>query len=249
MKSIKLSLIAALLASTSLIADITSDVEVSANVALTSNYVWRGMTQTANNPAVQGGIDLGYKGAYIGVWASNVDFGNGAAGGSTASSEFDFYAGYANTLGAFSYDVNYCQYTYPSDTDNLNFGEASLTLGYDFEVASVSAKYYVGVDTNDVLVDAVNGWEPGDGWELGVSVPLPLEISLDGTYGSYDDKGTQNNPFFNNFGDYYLVSASKSFGKFDLTVAYTGMDFDVNTNGKDGNGKEDNVVVTIGTSF
>lgn len=237
MKSIKLSLVAALLASSSLVADMVSDVEVSANVAMTSNYVWRGMTQTGNNPAVQGGFDASYKGAYIGIWGSSFE-------GSKASSEIDLYAGYANAIGAFSYDVNYCQYTYPGDTDALNFGEASLTLGYDFEVASVSGKYYVGIDTNDLSTgDAANGWEPGDGWELGVSVPLPMDITLDGTYGQYDDEGTQN-VTANQYGDYYYVGASKTFGKFDVTVAYTGMDYD-NAATKD----QDSLVVTVGTSF
>ena len=46
--------------------------EMSANIAITSNYVWRGMTQTSNSPALQGGIDLGYKGIYVGTWGSNV---------------------------------------------------------------------------------------------------------------------------------------------------------------------------------
>ena len=243
MKSIKLSLVAALLASTSLVADITSDVEVSANVALTSNYVWRGMTQSDNLPAIQGGVDLGYKGAYVGIWASNVDFDN-----METSSEFDFYAGYANEISGLTYDVNYCQYTYPGDNDALSFGEASLTLGYDFEVAAVSAKYYVGVDTNDVANDTVDGWEPGDGWELGVSVPLPMDISLDGTYGQYDDEGTQG-VTTNNFGDYYSVSVTKTFGKFDANLAYTGMDYDSATGGSDGDGSEDYVVATISTSF
>jgi len=242
MKSIKLSLIAALLASSSLVADIVSDTEVSANVALTSNYVWRGMTQSKNSPAVQGGFDLGYKGAYVGVWGSNIDFG------STASVEIDIYAGYANEIAGFTYDVNLCQYTYPNETDELNFAEASLTLGYDFEIASVSAKYYVGIDTDDVSNDAANGWEPGDGWEVGASITIPMAISLDGTYGSYDNKGTQNQTT-NGFGDYYSIGATKSFGKIDFTVAYTGMDYDINTNGHDGDGKEDNIVVTMGTSF
>ncbi|MBD3808147.1 MAG: hypothetical protein IE880_05460, partial [Epsilonproteobacteria bacterium] len=48
----------------------------SANMAFTSNYVWRGLTQTDNSPAIQGGIDIGYKGFYAGVWGSNVEFGS-----------------------------------------------------------------------------------------------------------------------------------------------------------------------------
>ena len=41
--------------------------EVSANLAITSNYVWRGMTQSKKSPAVQGGVDLRYKRFYLGT--------------------------------------------------------------------------------------------------------------------------------------------------------------------------------------
>lgn len=51
----------------------------SANVALTSNYMFRGVSQTDNGPAIQGGFDYEYTpfGLYAGVWASNVDSSTG----------------------------------------------------------------------------------------------------------------------------------------------------------------------------
>lgn len=240
MNKIKLSLVAALLAgTTTLSADLASDVEVSANVALTSHYVWRGMSQSDNLPAIQGGVDLGYKGFYLGTWASNVDFDN-----TETSTEFDFYAGYASEIEKFSYDVGFIQYTYPGDTDNLNFSEAYLSLGYDFDVLAVSATYSMGVDAKVAGSDTF-----GDAMEVGVSVPLPMDITLDGTYGNYDNKNEDTGGNLNAYGDYYSVSLTKTFGKFDTTVAYTGMDYDVATNGRDGDGSDDFVVLTIGTSF
>ena len=217
MKLIKLSLAAALLA-TGILAAETSEVGVSANMAMTSNYVWRGMTQSDDSPAIQGGFDLDYKGAYAGVWASNINFGD-----AEASLEADFYVGYANEISSFSYDVGYNQYTYPNDTDALNFGEAYAKLGYDFEVASVGAAYYLGVETDT--------FDAPDAWELSVSAPLPMDFSVDATYGDYDEVGA-----------YYLVGLNKSFGKFDFTIAYTAMDHD-NAD------TEDNFVATVGTSF
>ena len=238
MNKIKLSLVAALLAgTTTLSADLASDVEVSANVALTSNYVWRGMTQTGESPAVQGGVDLGYKGAYIGVWGSSVQFDATATG--QASSEFDIYAGYANEIDKFSYDVGFIQYMYPNDTEAWNFSEAYLSLGYDFDVLSVSATYSYGVDAK-----ASGTSDYGDAWEVGVSVPLPMDITLDGTYGQYDDENTATGGNTNNFGDYYYAGLTKTFGKFDATIAVTGMDYD-NAATKD----VDYVVATISTSF
>jgi len=231
MKKITLSLIAAIVVNTGLYAEDTkaSDIELSANVALTSNYVWRGMTQSDNSPAIQGGFDVAYEGAYVGVWGSNVDFN------SEASVEIDIYIGYANDIAGITYDVNYCQYTYPGESDEANFGEASLTLGYDFDVVALSAKYYVGVTTNK--------FNPENGWEVGASVPLPMDISIDATFGDYGNNTNSTD------GEYYLIGATKSFEKFDISLAYTGMNYDDKTAGHDGNGKEGNLVATLSASF
>ncbi len=235
MKSIKLSIVAALLAvgSTTASADFLSDIETSANVALTSNYIWRGMTQTDDNPAIQGGFDLGYKGLYAGVWASNIDFGDGV----DASVEIDLYLGYANEIFGIGYDVAYAQYTYPGETDDLNFGEASIALSYDLDFLSVGAKYYAGVDTNDAD-DSMDDWKPQNGYEVSASVPLPWGLSADGMFGQY-----------NHTGNYYSAGMTKSFEKFDISVAYTGMDFDDSHGGNDNDGTEGNLVATLSASF
>ena len=49
---------------------------VSANVAVTSDYVFRGVSQTQENPALSAGVDLTKSGFSAGAWASNVDFGD-----------------------------------------------------------------------------------------------------------------------------------------------------------------------------
>ena len=70
----------------------------SANVALTSDYVWRGDSQTDSDPAIQGGIDFKHPvGIYAGAWGSNVDFPD--ANGDTANIEIDFYGGYVHDFG------------------------------------------------------------------------------------------------------------------------------------------------------
>jgi uncharacterized protein (TIGR02001 family) len=222
MKLIKLSLAAAVLVTGIYAAD--SEIGVSANVAMTSNYVWRGMTQTDDSPAVQGGFDLDWKGLYVGVWGSNVEYG-------TASLEADIYLGYSNEIVGITYDIGFIEYMYPNQMDELNFGEAYVGLGYDFGVASIGAKYSLGVDTHDT--DAASDWEPENAWEVTASAPLPMEFSVDAVYGDYDTLGA-----------YYLVGLNKSFGKFDFTLAYTA---------NDGNGvssaEQDNFVATMATSF
>lgn len=219
MKLINLSL-AAVMAVTFAYAEEASEVGVSANMAITSNYVWRGMTQSADSPAVQGGVDLDYKGLYAGIWGSNVEFGD-----AKASLEADAYIGYSNEVSGFSYDVGFIEYMYPNQSDEYNFGEAYIKVGYDFEVVSVGAAYNLGVETDTI--------DPTDAWELTASAPLPMEFSVDATYGDYDEIGA-----------YYLVGVNKSFGKFDFSLAYTAMDYDAA-----GADTEDNFVATVGTSF
>jgi uncharacterized protein (TIGR02001 family) len=101
--------------------------EFESNVALSNDYIWRGMTQTAEEPAISGGFDIaGESGLYFGTWASNVEFGDGAA------LELDWYAGYANELeNGLSYDFGYLAYTYPGE-DSLDFEEIYLGLGYSY---------------------------------------------------------------------------------------------------------------------
>ena len=80
------------------------EVEVSANVALTTDYRFRGISQTDEKPAIQGGFDVALdNGIYIGTWGSNVDFAN--------SLELDYYIGFANDINEdWSYDVGYIYY-------------------------------------------------------------------------------------------------------------------------------------------
>ena len=64
------------------------ELAISGNVSLASEYVFRGQSQTQENAAVQGGLDLEYCGFYVGAWGSNVDFN------SDATAEIDYYGGY-----------------------------------------------------------------------------------------------------------------------------------------------------------
>ena len=170
MKFTKLSLIAALAVS-AITTSAMAELEVSANVGATNNYVWRGMTQSANGAAVQGGVDLGMDGFYLGTWASNVNFGTG-------DTEVDGYAGYAGEVSGFSYDIGAIRYGY-LDTPSGNFNEAYLGLGYDFGTASLGATYSKGLDDapDDIAVD--------------LSVPVMQDYSLDLAYGDYDTVGTR----------------------------------------------------------
>jgi len=102
----------------------------SANISLTTNYIYHGETQSNNNPAVQGGFDWGYGSFYLGVWGSNVDFDSGD------SIEIDYYGGYAGESGPISYDLGVFYYTYPGADDEgfeFDYVEIIPSLSYTFD--------------------------------------------------------------------------------------------------------------------
>jgi len=139
--------------------------EFESNVAIANDYVWRGMTQTSEEPAISGGFDIaGESGLYFGTWASNVEFGDGAA------LELDWYAGYANELeNGLSYDIGYLAFTYPGE-DSLDFEEIYLGLGYSY----FGLTYSAGQDSAP------------DNTEFSVALG---ETGLGVTYGDYDEYG------------------------------------------------------------
>src|SRR6187431_3247593 len=83
---------------------------VTGNAGLFSDYTFRGISQTNQKPAFQGGIDVAHaSGFYAGNWNSNVD----SAMLNGASIEMDFYGGYKATVGDFGIDVGAIYYYYP----------------------------------------------------------------------------------------------------------------------------------------
>ncbi|MGO4550692.1 TorF family putative porin [Lysobacter sp. 2RAF19] len=96
------------------------------NATLTSDYVWRGSTQTQGDPAVQAGFKVaGASGLYASAWGSSVEF----APETHASSELDFTLGWSKSLSeVWALDVNVLRYQYPATTVDLNWTELNSTL-------------------------------------------------------------------------------------------------------------------------
>ena len=124
------------------------------NIGFFSQYVFRGLTQTNEKPAVQGGFDLAHKsGFYVGTWASNINWVADAVpppNSVSASMEWDFYGGYKGSLPMdFGYDVGALYYWYPGNYDNAPVGytkpnttEVYGALSWKF----ISLKYSVSVN-------------------------------------------------------------------------------------------------------
>jgi uncharacterized protein (TIGR02001 family) len=102
-----------------------AEASVSGNVALTTDYVFRGISQTDDDPAIQGGFDyanddLGGLPVYAGVWSSSLDFGETVDSGI----EVDVYAGIRPVFGPLATDFGVIGYFYPgSDIDDLDYVE------------------------------------------------------------------------------------------------------------------------------
>ncbi len=101
--------------------------ELTANATVTSNYLWRGLTQSLNEVATQGGIDyVDNSGFYVGTWVSNVEY----APGDDFSYEHDVYFGYGGEAKGISYDFGYLFYNYDNAAD-IDFSEiyGSASIG------------------------------------------------------------------------------------------------------------------------
>jgi len=121
----------------------SAQAQLTGNLGLTSDYRFRGVSQTQNAPAVQGGIDYAHKsGFYVGNWNSSVSsqvYTNGAG------VESDLYAGYKKEIfKGISIDIGSYNYFYPRATtsaatgSNFDTYEGFVGLGYK---DIISAKY------------------------------------------------------------------------------------------------------------
>ncbi len=210
---------------------------VSANTALVSDYVFRGISQSDENFALQGGFDIGHEsGLYTGVWGSGVDFNDGDEG----TIEIDLYAGYGGEYNGISYDIGGLYYAYPgADTArDYDFWEAYGSLGYDFDFMSAS----IGVNYSP---DYFN--ESGDSLytHLGVDVPLPNNFTLSGGVGyqEIDDNASFGVPDYTDWN----VTLGYDWKDINLFVSYH--DTDLDEPGECADGCDARVVFGISTAF
>lgn len=113
----------------------------------TSDYVFRGVTQTDGDPTIQGAINIGYGIFYAGIWASGVDFGPTE----DADIEADYYAGIKPTWGGATFDFGVIYYDYPGYDYPKNEAlelKASVSGSLIDKLSGVATIYY-SPDYND----------------------------------------------------------------------------------------------------
>jgi len=199
--------------STALFGAAAAQAEMSANIGVTSNYVWRGATQTDDSAAVSGGVDFSHdSGIYAGTWASNVDFGSGG------EVEWDLYAGFAGEAGSIGYDLGVVHYAYP-DSDDADFTEfaasasvSMFTVGFaytfnsDVTDAAGSAEAFL---EGDVYYYASAGFDLQDDFGLGLTL---------GRY-TFDDDGEGGTDLDYNHYQLDLTKAAGDFGDFAFSIS------------------------------
>lgn len=147
--------------------------QLSGNAALTSDYVWRGSSQTQKKPAAQAGIKYAHpSGLYASVWGSTVKFrpDNGAR------SEFDLVAGWSGMVAPdWALDVYLLRYQYPSARAPLNWNELNASVTW-------REHYWLALGHSG---NAMAGGSRGTYAALGARYPLDERLRLEGTVGRY----------------------------------------------------------------
>lgn len=144
---------------------------LSYNVGVTTDYRYRGISQSRLQPAVQGGLDYADKsGFYVGAWASSIKWIKDAGG--NGNTEVDLYGGYKGAVGDVAYDVGFLRYEYPSNklavSANTNeiYGAATFglaTLKYSHALTNL---FGFANSKNSYYIDLSAAFDLGDGFSL-----------------------------------------------------------------------------------
>lgn len=174
------------------------------NLGALSDYAFRGVSQTNEGPALQGGADYTHSsGFHAGVWASNVDFLDDDG----ANVEVDVYVGWGTELNdVFSLDATVVRYNY-IDQSAYEYNELLVKLG-----VTEYATFLLGYSD-----DVFGSGESGVYYQVAGNYPLPWgeDLSVSGSLGRYDLEDV--------LGDSYndiSLGFTKSFGPMDVAVTY-----------------------------
>lgn len=191
------------------------------NIGVTSDYVFRGISQNDNDPTIQGGVDVGYGILYAGWWASGINFD---AAGNDARVEMDWYGGIRPTWGPATFDFGVIYYTYPGEgwrpgitsTPQLNYVE--LKAGVSGEIVKslpVGFTVYWSPDSFG---------ETGSVWTLEGSAAYtfhqigPFTPTINGVVGYVT--GGNDYSAFNGFNNYWYWNAGLALAVDKLTFDF-----------------------------
>lgn len=200
-KTIKTLTAVSVLAASTLVSGVAmAESDLTANAGVTSNYIWRGMTQTNDNAAISGGIDYSSPvGVYVGLWNSNTN----------DDAETDLYVGYAGEAGDLGYDVGYISYIYNDTGPGVTSDFSEFYVGGSFQMFSLKISLSSDLaDTSTLDIDTMYV-------EVGADIPLNDDLTLGLHFGNYDYATTSTTT------DFDVNDYSISLSKDDFTISYS----------------------------
>lgn len=195
-----------------------SDITVSGNVALVSDYRFRGFSLSDGDPAIQGGIDIAHSsGFYVGTWGSSID----DLGSGLGEMELDIYGGWSGEVtSGLTVDVGLLYYAYPAKSNGYgaaDYFEPYLSLSTDLGPVNATVGVNYAWDQNS-LGDQDNLYIHGE-LEAGIpNTPITLSAHLGYTDGFFTI--TSDGDAF----DYSVGASVTVLGGLSLGVTYTGVE-------------------------
>jgi uncharacterized protein (TIGR02001 family) len=196
------------------------------NLALTTDYVFRGVSQTDRDPALQGGLDyaFGDTGIYVGAWASNVDFADSEG----PDLELDSYIGWSHDLSEdWNVDLSFVHYAYLGESEDYGSANYNELIGKTTwnEMVTATVAY-----TDDYTNSGVSSWyfNLGGTWDVG------NDFSVNAGFGHTEFE----DDVFENYND-WNIGVSRQFGPVNAALNYYDVDID-------GPRVSDAVVFTLG---
>ena len=171
------------------------DYTLSYNIGLVTDYRYRGLSQSARKPALQGGIDWAHKsGWYLGTWGSTIRWIKDTGPGLKGPVEVDVYGGYKGSINdGLSFDVGGLYYWYVNNNYKNATGENANTfeLYGALTAGPVTAKYSRSTTTlfgapnskGSGYLDLSATFDLGSGWSV---VPHVGSQKIRG-FGTYTD--------------------------------------------------------------
>lgn len=194
--------------------------DLSANVALTSDYRFRGISQTLNDPAIQGGMDWNGNLFSLGFWGSSIDFGEDSALVSQrAQLELDLYAGFEREFRhGTSLGVQLVEYLYPGADADLNYNYVELLSSFGFPIGPVSATVHVAYSPEFF---ASSGTAFYYAFEAGLDLKRGFSIEAQIGRQSIEDNASFGTPDYTD----WSLTLSRSWPKLlGVSLAYIGTD-------------------------
>jgi uncharacterized protein (TIGR02001 family) len=179
---------------------------ISWNLAVTSDYVFRGISQSDFDPALQAGADysFGDTGLYVGAWASNVDF----ADSDGPDIELDWFIGWNHDLSdTLNLDLQLVRYSYMGEQEaygNIDYNEVIGALAYD-EMLTFTVAYannYSNADISSLYYNLSGSWDVGNDFAVNAGV---------GRTHFSDDVGGYND---------WNIGVSRQFGPVNVALDY-----------------------------